>query len=122
MLPPIIAKLSALVQKRARIERRRARRVSPGSLTPCLLRATAEARPHEGWLHNLSVRGAGMLIDRAYPTGTTVQVLLVNGGHTFSLSLELEIVRCFKVVNGDFFLGGKFTRDLTYEELAPFLL
>jgi hypothetical protein len=122
MQPTIRSKLAALAPKRPRLERRAARRLTLASLTPCLLRATADEPPREAWLHNLSVRGVGMLSDREYATGTSAVVLLVNSAHTFSLSLDLEVVRCFKVVSGDFFLGGKFARDLTYEELAPFLL
>jgi hypothetical protein len=121
MMPPILAKLSNLVGKRERAERRAFRRLTPGHLTPCQLRLSdEETRP--AWVHNLSPRGAGLLADRECPPGARVRILLVNAAHTFALSIEMDVVRCFRVVNGDYFVGGQFTRQLGHDELMPFMM
>jgi hypothetical protein len=85
----------------------------------CLLGAEL---PRSAWVHNLSLRGAGILTDREYPAGTAVALLLVNSAHTFALSVEMDVVRCFRVVNGDYFVGGKFRRHLGHDELMPFMM
>ncbi len=49
-------------------------------------------------------------------------VLFVNAPHTFALSAELRVVRCYRVVNGDYYLGGQFTQPLGYNEILPFMI
>jgi hypothetical protein len=122
MLPPIIAKLSSLVGRRPRPERREHRRLTPGRLTPCHLSVLGEEGQRPAWVHNLSMRGAGVLTDVEYPIGAKVLILLVNAAHTYSLTIEMKTARCFRVVNGDYFVGGRFTRELTHDELLPFML
>jgi hypothetical protein len=122
MTPPILAKLSNLVGKRGRLERRAFRRLAPGHLTPCHIYPPGCDEPRSAWVHNLSLRGAGILADEEYPPGTRLKLLLVNSAHTFALSMELEVVRCFRVINGDFFVGGLFERQLGHDELLPFMV
>jgi hypothetical protein len=120
MFPQLTAKLTALVRKRKRLERRAAKRMFPSDLTPCLVRAPGDAEPRAAWLHNLSVRGLGLLTDRGYEPGTRLQVRIVNASHTFCLGVELTVVRGRRILSGDYFLGGEFTRVLDYSELLPF--
>jgi hypothetical protein len=122
MMPPILAKLSNLVGKRERVERRAFRRLTPGHLTPCQVRLPGEDQARSAWVHNLSLRGAGLLTDRECPLGTRMGILLINAAHTFALSVEMDVVRCFRVVNGDHFVGGQFTRQLRHDELMPFMM
>jgi hypothetical protein len=122
MLPSAIRKLSALVAPRPRPERRGARRLAPSQLTPCLLQAADGAEPENAWVHNLSVRGVGLLTVREHAIGTTLTGLLVNGPHTFALPVEMTVVRGFRVVHGDFFVGAVFVRALTHDQLLPFLV
>jgi hypothetical protein len=122
MLPPILARLTTLIAKRGRLERRAARRVTPGSLTPCQVRAPGEDSPRPAWVHNVSTRGAGILTCADYPPGTLLELLLVNASHIFSVAVAMTVVRSYRAANGDYFLGGEFARELTHDELRPFLL
>jgi hypothetical protein len=122
MMPPILAKLSSLVGKRGRAERRAFRRLSPGHLTPCHVQLPGTEPPRAAWVHNLSPLGAGILTDQEFSPGTQLRLLLVNAAHTFALQMEMDVVRCFRVVNGDFFVGGQFRRQLRHDELLPFML
>jgi hypothetical protein len=91
-------------------------------MTPCHVRAPGSEPRRAAWVHNLSLRGAGILTDQEYPPGTALGLLLVNSAHTFALNVEMDVVRCFRVVNGDFFVGGQFKRQLGHDELMPFML
>jgi hypothetical protein len=122
MIQPILTKLASLVGKRGRADRRAFRRLTPGHLTPCHVRPPGTETPRAAWVHNLSLRGAGLLTDQEYVPGTPLGLLLVNAGHTFALSVEMEVVRCFRVVNGDYFVGGQFKRELGHDELLPFMM
>jgi hypothetical protein len=122
MTLPRLSKFTGLVGgKRVRVERRAFRRLTPGHLTPCQVRP-AGGEPRAAWVHNLSLRGAGILTDREYPPGTRLGLLVVNAAHTFALSVQLDVVRCFRVVNGDYFVGGRFARQLGHDELLPFMV
>jgi hypothetical protein len=122
MFPPILEKLSALVGHRSRSERRATKRLFPGAMTPCEVQRVDDATRQTAWLHNLSPLGAGILVDHEYPPGTLVRLLVVNAAHTFALAVELRVVRCQRIVNGDYFIGGKFTRDVAHADLVPFML
>jgi PilZ domain len=121
MMSPILTKLSGLVGKRGRADRRTFRRLTPGHLTPCHVRVPGNEQ-RSAWVHNLSLRGVGILADREFTPGTRLGLLLVNAAHTFALSVEMDVVRCFRVVNGDFFVGGQFDRQLGHDELMPFMM
>jgi hypothetical protein len=112
---------SAASATRRKAERRRAKRLSPPRLTPCTIR-TADGAETAGWVHNLSVRGGGLLCGRGVSPGAMLTVLFINAAHTFALSAELRVVRCYRVVNGDYYLGGQFTQPLRYNEMLPFMM
>lgn len=104
---------------RRRAERRGARRLAPGRLTPCVIRGREDI---PGWIHNVSVLGVGLMSPRPFAAGEMLSVLLINGPHTFAVSVEVRIIRCYRVVNGDYFLGGTFPEPLRYDELLPFMV
>ena len=106
---------------RKREERRRARRVAPSRLTPCLIRPDGDDETVAGWVHNVSVRGAGLLSAQAFNANELLTVLFINAAHTFALSARVRVVRCYRAVNGDYFLGGQFLQPLRYDELLPFM-
>ena len=123
MMPPMLAKLTRLVSsKRGRTDRRGFRRLPPGQLTPCQVRAPGDETTRAAWVHNLSLRGAGILADREFQPGTRLVLLLVNAAHTFALTVDMDEVRCFRVVSGDYFVGGRFERQLRHDELMPFMI
>jgi hypothetical protein len=122
MLLSFLARMTALVQRRARpAERRTAKRLAPSQVTPCNLTPPG-GRPAGGWVHNLSVKGIGILADQEHRPGTLLRVLVVNAAHVYALSVEVEVVRCFRLVTGEYFIGGQFRRALSPDELRPFML
>ncbi len=115
------ANVKTISASRKQNERRRAKRLSPPRLTPCKIRASDGAeRP--GWVHNLSVGGGGLLSSHPVAPGAILTVLFINAAHTFALSADLRVVRCYRVVNGDYYLGGQFTKPLRHDEISPFML
>ncbi len=122
MFPPILDKLTALVGRRNRAERRIAKRLFPGAMTPCEVQRVGEEKRQSAWLHNLSCKGAGLLVADEYLPGTLVRLLVVNAAHTFALAVELRVVRCQRIINGEYFIGGEFSREVAHEELVPFIL
>jgi hypothetical protein len=114
--------LSSFSRPRPPSDRRSTRRLTPGRVTPCLITPPGADEPIGGWLHNLSVKGAGFLADRPFAPGTSLRLLLINAQHTFAAPVEFQVVRCFRVINGEFYVGGQFTRPLNYDALFPFLL
>ena len=117
---PFNAKKAA-VANRKQMERRRSKRLSPTRLTPCMIRTAANGEA-VGWVHNVSVAGGGLLSSRPFDVGAALTVLFINAAHTFALSAEMRVVRCYRVVNGDYYLGGQFTQPLRYDEILPFMM
>jgi hypothetical protein len=122
MIPPILAKLTSLVQKRRHAERRRAKRLAPGQATPCVVKVPDEDRELPARVQNLSVGGLGVLTTDSLPVNASLQIVLINGPHTYALTVGARVARCFRAVKGDYYLGCQFSKPLTYDELAPFLL
>jgi hypothetical protein len=122
MLPSFLRNRTGAAPSRSRTERRGAKRLAPGHPTPCLLQAAGAPRPSPAWVHNLSVKGVGLLTRQEFPAGTKVQILLVNAAHVYALSVDMTVIRCFRIVSGDFFLGARFDRVLQPEELMPFMV
>ena len=122
MFLSFLARMTALVQRRSRpAERREVKRLAPSQATPCTV--TAPGGPSVGgWVHNLSVKGIGILADAEHQPGTVLRLLVVNASHVFALSVEVEVVRCFRLVTGEYFIGGQFRRALSPDELRPFML
>jgi hypothetical protein len=112
---------SAVIGNRKPVERRRARRLKPARLTSCVIRP-ADSAEMPGWVHNLSIRGGGLLAGRPFAPGAILTVLFINAAHTFALSTELRVVRCYRVVNGDYYLGGAFAQPLRHDEILPFMM
>jgi hypothetical protein len=113
---------TAASAERRRAERRRARRLAPGRLTPCVVRGAGAEADIPGWVHNVSVWGVGLVSSRPAVAGEVLNVLLINAPHTFALSVEVRVVRCYRVVSGDYFVGGTFPEPLRHDELLPFMV
>ncbi len=118
---PLLAKITALAQRRLKVERREVKRLSPSKRTVCLIR-NGDATPPTLAVQNLSVKGAGLLADREYPAGTLLPILLVNGSNTCAVALELNVVRSFRIAGGHWVVAGPFARPLSCEELIPFMV
>ncbi len=114
--------LSALVQRRMPIERRGGKRVAPTHRTLCLIQSPSEHERCAGTVHNLSNKGIAVLSNREYPLGSTLHVLLVNASHTFSVELDMKVVRAFRTPNEQFLVAGPFSRPLLHHEIVPLML
>ena len=122
MGPSIATKLTGQVTRPVRSERRASKRHVPATLTPCQL-TTSEGEPVDSALvHDLSTTGAGILTEQGIKPGSVVSLLLVNSNHTFALSVDYEVLRCTCSPAGTYFLGGRFARPLTHDEMVPFLV
>jgi hypothetical protein len=116
------SRLSALVQRRLQVERRNGKRVAPMQRTLCLLHKDGADERATSVVKNLSLKGVGVVAERGYELGEIVHALLVNASHTFSVAVDLKVVRCFRVADQEFFVAGPFTRSLTHEEVVPFII
>jgi hypothetical protein len=108
--------------RRRRTERREFPRVPPGQRTSCLVGTPGERPQVNAVLHNLNVKGAGVLSEKDYPAGTTLEVLLVNGANTCSLTASLRVVHSGPAAGGLFYLGGVFEPPPGHAALAPFMV
>jgi hypothetical protein len=121
MNPHTLARISALMRRRPASDRREAKRLPPGQHTICLIWFGEDLEPANAVVSNLSHKGAGLLAEREYASGSVLRLLLVNGPHTFALATELKVVRCFQVPTGEYFLGGPFLKTISHDELVPFM-
>jgi hypothetical protein len=122
MLPSALRKpLSLFGQRRMKVERRGGKRVTPARNTLCLIRRPGEDQTSTVVVQNLSFKGIALLADRECPAGTVLGLLLINAAHTFSVEVDLQIVRCFRVAANQYFLAGPFGRALLHDELVPFI-
>jgi hypothetical protein len=119
---PILARIASLVQRRAKKERREVRRHAPGQPALCLVHNHGEAEPTPACVQNLSIKGTGILADRPYAVGTVLHVLLINASHTYAVATNLRVVRCLRLVSGQYLVGGPFTQALAYEEFVPLMI
>jgi hypothetical protein len=122
MLPPILHKIAALVRRRPREERRGAKRLAPSALTACQIRKAGDNQSYPAWIHNLSKTGVGVLTPTSFPAGTKIEIIIINAAHTFALTVEVVVVRCARVVSGNYLLGGEFTNALQHDEMVPFMV
>ena len=122
MRTPLPSKVQAVLEQRSKRERRSTKRQTPRQPIPCVLYRPDNPGQVGAWVHNLSRGGVALLTDHEYLAGTSLQALLVNGAHTFSLTIGATIVRCHRLTSGDFLLGVQFDRMLEHDEMVPFLL
>jgi len=113
--------LSVFVQRRLQNERRGNKRVVPVHRPHCLIQQSGDDERITALVHNISSTGVAVQAERDYEPDTLLHVLLVNAAHTFSRSMDLNVVRCIRT--GDrYLIAGLFTQPLLHEEVAPFLL
>jgi hypothetical protein len=121
-MTPLVDRITALMQRRTQRERREVKRLAPLQRTVCHLQGLGEAGAFVVAVQNLSIKGAGLLSPRSYPSGSVVSLLLINASSTFALAVEMTIVRAFPAAGERTFLGGPFTRPLRHDDLVPFLI
>jgi hypothetical protein len=114
--------LSALVQRRRQVERRRSKRIAPAHRTFALLHREGDGKETTSLVHNLSLTGIAVHAECDYPLGTILHVLLVNASHIFSVAVDMKVVRCVRENHRSYLIAGPFERSLEYEEIVPFIL
>lgn len=115
-------KLSALVQRRLKVERRGVKRIAPTQRTLALLKDGQDGETITAHVHDLSSKGLAVYAGRDYPLGTLLHVILVNAAHTFSVAVEVKIVRVIRESGNGYLLAGPFNRTLAHDEVIPFIL
>jgi hypothetical protein len=122
MASPLLSNLASLLHRRVHAERRENRRAPAGHRTACLVRGPVDAPTASALVHNLSAKGAGILVDRQYQPGSRVQLLLINSASTCALTVDMKVVHCGRAAAGRYLIGGPFDRTLRHEELVPFMV
>ena len=122
MRPSLRNKLSSFIQRRMQIERRGSKRLMPVRRTLCLIRFAEECERMTAVVENLSQKGIAVLSEREYLPGTILSVLLVNASHTFSLAVEMKVVRSSRIGHDQYLIAGPFARSLLHEEVVPFIV
>jgi hypothetical protein len=105
-----------------RRDRRAAFRCSPFRMTACYLTSPTDGIATSATVYDISASGAGIVGSPLIAPGTVVHLELFNAGYTFVLVLDLRVTRAEAASKGGHYLGGEFTRKLTYDELLPFLI
>jgi hypothetical protein len=100
-------------------ERRSYPRIQPEGLLTCQLRLKDQSI--NAWVQNLSAKSIALLLDRSLPINARLRLVLINEQATFRLDLDIHIIRCSRLVTGDWFVAALFERILTTDELRPFL-
>lgn len=111
--------LSIFVQRRLMIERRNCKRIVPVHRTLCMMPSSGEERATTT-VHNISRTGVSVQSDQAYAPGTLLPVLLVNEAHTFSLAVDVNVIRSTRT-GERYTIAGSFIRPLSHEEVVPFI-
>jgi hypothetical protein len=112
--------IASFVQRRLLIERRSSKRIVPVHRTLCLIPSTGDEQT-TALVHNISNTGVAVQTDHAYTPGTDLRILLVNEAHTFSLNIDLHIVRCIRM-GEHHVVAGTFARPLSHDEVVPFIV
>jgi hypothetical protein len=111
--------LSIFVQRRLMNERRGSKRVVPIHRSLCLIPSSGQERTTT-LVHNISRTGVAMQTDHPHAPGTFLRVLLVNEPHTFSLTMDVHVVRSVRM-GEQYLTAGNFVRPLLHEEVVPFI-
>ena len=122
MRPSLRNKLSVLIQRRLQIERRGCKRLVPIQRTLCLLPSRGDSEGTTAVVNNLSHKGVAVVAEREYALGTILPVLLVNASHTYSLAVEMKVVRASRLGRDQYLIAGPFARSLLHEEVVPFIV
>lgn len=108
--------------RRRRTERRKDRRLPPTPVALCRLLIPGRVAPALAWILDLSPEGALLRLDGPCLVGVALPAFLVNAPHSYGVEVELHVTRCESDNNGSFCIGARFSRRLSAEQLAFFLV
>jgi hypothetical protein len=122
MKSSLLHKLSSLVQRPRKVERRIGSRITPNSNTLALLRTGESQETTTGYVVDLSAQDAAFLAERDYPPGTILKVLLINSLHTFSLAVDVKVARSTRGSGRMYLIAGPFSQPLQHEQIVPLIV
>jgi hypothetical protein len=73
------------------------------------------------WVQNLSLQGAGLLVNRAMEPDTWLTIELENNTHELCLEVTACVVHAKPQADGNWVVGCRFNRSLTRDELDGLL-
>lgn len=103
-------------------DRRIAPRVQPAFDTVFRFAASPEADPIIGLVWNISETGVSMLLTEPLPPDALVNGELTGERGGPGLPVTVQVVHVVPMPSGDYFLGGRFDRPLSPDELQAFTL
>lgn len=104
------------------LERRVHARLRPARSQCCQLLLKGMASPLTAWVQNLTGRGMAVLVDRPLQPDEQMEVMLISPQATSCLRAPLKVTRHFQTETGDWYVHGVFERNLTPQELGPFVV
>ena len=72
---------------------------------------------HPVRLHDLSTRGAGLLLHQTVPVGTQLQLEITNRTRLFTCRRRLRVAHCTSLENGANLIGCEFVTPLDYQQI-----
>lgn len=97
-------------------EKRHGERLACGPHVGCRVIAHP-AEFHAVRVHNVSARGAKLLLDRPTLQGSVLDLEFRNQKTQFACQRQLRVIYTFPDLHGHFIVGGTFHRDLAHDEL-----
>jgi hypothetical protein len=101
-------------------ERRREGRRDPTRVFRCRVTARGGALGPSAAILDLSAQGAGLLIARPLPEGSTIHLLFTRAG-TPPLTVRARVAYCTDGADGRWLLGCEFERPISDDQLSPLL-
>jgi PilZ domain len=88
----------------------------------CQLQLLNSLSRSEATVQDISSTGVCLVAQQPWEPGNSLDLLMINSTCTCALKIRLEVMRCHPLINGDFYVGGRFSRTLGPLEIRPFLL
>ncbi|SRR5260370_29677055 len=102
-------------------ERRKAIRYQCGLETASYLLAQIENDSYPAKVRNISVTGVSLIVARRLEPEAVVGLELYNKARRFYCKVPLRAIYIMELADGQFMVGGAFTRELSANELAGLL-
>lgn len=102
-------------------DRRRSVRYPCNLATSQHLVAVVDAVGGVSKVRNISVDGISLIVSRRLDPEAIVNLQLVNRGRLFGCQVPMRVVYVLDHPEGDFIVGGAFTRELSVEEVMGLL-
>lgn len=102
-------------------ERRRTRRYPCNLDGSCYLTATQDGGAEQVRVRNISAGGISLVFEGYVEPQSVLMIKLANEAQGFSCRLKVRVVYSLQHPNGEWIIGGAFTRKLAEHELKALL-